>query len=419
MSKGMKPFSSLETLGESLLCGRRELTLLSAMGPGQSDAVLKATIKAARAGGARLTLCFADLTAKAAFLDDACKEDVETGRLRLVALAGSIARGWDRHIETLPNALWDLDRLIGSGALPVDVVALRAWRTADASQYSYGPMIGYSASALKTGATLAVELVGERSHPAPPASTAIPSARVDHVVEGVWAAPQAAPDAAAPDDLGRNVVALLPGEATLQFGLGSVADSVVAALPQTGRFHVRSGVVTPRLLARHGRALCTTQRIEATGLIGGAYTALHAATLLLRPVSETHDMRRLASIPRFWAINSAIEVDLEGNVNAEFIGATRIALGGGQGDFVRAAHLSDGGASVIALMSRTGRGQRRIVPRLDPANPPTTPAQDVDFVVTDQGAADLRGLTRAQRRRAMIRIAHPDDRDTLAREAGL
>ena len=113
-------------------------------------------------------------------------------------------------------------------------------------------------------------------------------------------------------------------------------------------------------------------------------------------------------------MNSCFEVDLAGQVNAEYAGAARVASGAGQVDFARAAHASRDGASVIALTARTTSGAARIVPEL--AHPVTTPGHDVDYVVTEYGVARLRGLTAAERRRALIAIAHPDDRAALSPE---
>jgi 4-hydroxybutyrate CoA-transferase len=128
---------------------------------------------------------------------------------------------------------------------------------------------------------------------------------------------------------------------------------------------------------------------------------------------------RLRQVRALWAVNSAFEIDLAGQVNAEFVRGCRVASGGGQVDFLRAARLSPGGAAVLALPARTPHGRARIVARLAGAHLPTTTAADVDWVVTDHGAACLRGLTVDERAEALVALAHPDDRPGLRRSVDL
>jgi acyl-CoA hydrolase len=139
----------------------------------------------------------------------------------------------------------------------------------------------------------------------------------------------------------------------------------------------------------------------------------------MRPVDYTHAADVLASIDRFVAVNSAIEVDLTGQVNAEVAGGVYVGAVGGAADFLRGAHRSKGGLPIVALPSRTRKGSEsigRIVAHL--AGPVSTARSDAGIIVTEHGIADLRGLTLSQRVRRMLDIAHPDDRDRLERAAG-
>jgi acyl-CoA hydrolase len=139
--------------------------------------------------------------------------------------------------------------------------------------------------------------------------------------------------------------------------------------------------------------------------------------LQVRSVDYTHAPQVLASIDRLATINAAIEVDLTGQVNAEVAGGAYVGAVGGAVDFVRGARASRGGVPIIALPSRTGgkSDAGRIVARLQ--GPVSTARSDAVVVVTEHGVADLRGLTLAQRVRKMLAVAHPDDRERLAREA--
>jgi acyl-CoA hydrolase len=129
----------------------------------------------------------------------------------------------------------------------------------------------------------------------------------------------------------------------------------------------------------------------------------------------THDVSRLAALPRFVSINSAVEIDLQGQSNGETLGTVQISGVGGSMDYVEAATMSAGGVSIIALPSTTDDGRHsKIVARLAAGTPVTTPRFAVDVVVTEYGVARLRGKDLCARAEALIAIAHPDFRDTLA-----
>jgi acetyl-CoA hydrolase len=131
-----------------------------------------------------------------------------------------------------------------------------------------------------------------------------------------------------------------------------------------------------------------------------------------RPTSYTHDIRVLESLNQFVAINSAIEVDLTGQINAETAGGRYLGAVGGAMDFMRGARRSRGGLPIIVLPSRAG-ARTRIVPRIE--GPVSTPRSDAAVIVTEHGVADLRALTLSKRIDSLIAIAHPDDRDELER----
>jgi acyl-CoA hydrolase len=132
------------------------------------------------------------------------------------------------------------------------------------------------------------------------------------------------------------------------------------------------------------------------------------------PCSVTHDLIEIAKLPRFVSINSAVEVDLQGQVNGETIDGVQISGVGGSLDFVEAAAYSTGGMSIIALPSTTEDGKRsKIVRHLTADTPVTIPRFCADYVVTEYGAARLRGKTLRERHEALINLAHPDFRAAL------
>jgi acyl-CoA hydrolase len=138
----------------------------------------------------------------------------------------------------------------------------------------------------------------------------------------------------------------------------------------------------------------------------------HNPQLRLQRSARVLDPAVLGSFDRLVSVNSALQVDLTGQVNAEIMGAVHVGAVGGSVDFVRAAARARHGRSIIALPS-TARGLSRIVPRLD-AGVVTTARCEVDTVVTEFGRAELRGLPVGERARALTAIAHPDHRETLA-----
>jgi 4-hydroxybutyrate CoA-transferase len=413
---------------DSLAARGSPLVVLTAMTPQQPDQLMHAFVLATRRWDVPLTLMFADLDGAFAFLDEPTRAEIASGRLRLVSLAGLIPRRWSRETDYLPYSLWDIDRMLGDGSLDIDVVLARVHQSDRPGCFGYGDMVGYTPVGLTTNAVAILEATDELPSSTGAEAPLIPMGRAAFVLDSnasAKAGASAAPHSEAQEAIGRHVASLIPDEATVQLGLGSIVEAVVKSLGGKRDLGLHSGVLTPslsQLVARgvtNGRHKSEDKGIAvATGVFGATVEAplpWHGA-LELRPISRTHDPRALARHHRLWAINSALEVDLRGQVNAEFARGLRVASGGGQSDFVRAAHLSQGGGSIIALPSRTSRGETRIVARFPSQYPATSAGQDVDFVVTEHGVAALRGLTARERAPALIAIADPASRDRLRRQ---
>ncbi|HEX5776784.1 MAG TPA: acetyl-CoA hydrolase/transferase C-terminal domain-containing protein, partial [Caulobacteraceae bacterium] len=248
--------------------------------------------------------------------------------------------------------------------------------------------------------------------------TAGPSAALDGfdvVVEGDW--PLAEYDAGALDPafdrISRTIAGLTPDGASVQFGIGKAGVAALAALEGRKGLKIHSGMVTDPLLA-----------VLDAGSVDEVVTGLALGTRRLfdrcgadprirfEPASHTHDIRTLAAIPRLVAVNSALEIDLFGQANAEFIDGRQVSGVGGLTDFLRGARLSEGGVPIVAL-NATAKGRSRIVPRLAP-NAVSVPRADMGVVVTEHGAADLRGLDLDGRAQSLIGVAAPEHRDGLA-----
>jgi acyl-CoA hydrolase len=137
----------------------------------------------------------------------------------------------------------------------------------------------------------------------------------------------------------------------------------------------------------------------------------------MKDTAFTNDTSLIRKNPKATAINSALEIDLVGQICADTIGTMQFSGVGGQVDFMRGSALSEGGKPIIALPSTTTKGETKIVPTLKPGASVTTSRAHVHYVVTEYGVADLFGRSLKERARALIEIAHPDHREALERAA--
>jgi 4-hydroxybutyrate CoA-transferase len=227
------------------------------------------------------------------------------------------------------------------------------------------------------------------------------------------------PRTARDEKIADHVQALVPRGAWVQLGVGAIPDAVLARLADVPDANLHSGMLTDGLMQYLDRVR-HTPRVIAGEVAGSAalYDAVGASPAVeLHPTRVTHS-RFLARLPRFVAINSAIEVDLSGQINAEAIDGVQVSGVGGSLDFTEAAAYSPGGISITTLPSTTPDGKRsRIVATLAQGTPVTIPRVAADAVVTEFGVAHLRGRDLHARTEALIAVAHPEFRDGLAREA--
>jgi acetyl-CoA hydrolase len=228
--------------------------------------------------------------------------------------------------------------------------------------------------------------------------------------------------------IGENVASLVEDGSTIQVGIGGVPDGVLAALGGHRHLGVHTemfsdgllellecGVVDNSAKGYHIGKVVTSFVIGTRRL----YDFVHDNPMIeMHPVIFTNDPAVIARNERMVAINSAIEVDLTGQVCADSIGHRLYSGIGGQVDFVRGAVRSRGGKAIIALPSTAQNGTAsRIVAELRAGAGVVTTRGDVRFIVTEYGVADLHGRTLRERARALIAIAHPDFRDKLEAEA--
>lgn len=227
--------------------------------------------------------------------------------------------------------------------------------------------------------------------------------------------------------IGRHCAALIENGATLQMGIGAIPDAVLAALENHSNLGVHTemfadgvlrlvemGVITGRMKAVHPGKLVAGFVVGSRAVYDFLDDNPQVAMLDIGYVNDPNVIRRN---PRVTAINSAIEIDLTGQVCADSMGTRMWSGVGGQMDFLRGAALSPGGKPIVALRSITTRGSSRIVPLLKPGAGVVTTRAHVHWVVTEHGAVNLRGKNLRERAKALISIAHPDHREALERAA--
>jgi acyl-CoA hydrolase len=253
---------------------------------------------------------------------------------------------------------------------------------------------------------------------------------ITHAVEVHDLLPEAPPSLPSETQqaIGEHVADLVPDGATLQIGIGGIPDSVLRALVHRKDLGIHSEVISDGILDLVERGVVTgahktiNKGKVVTSFMHGSrrlYEWAHDNPALeMRPNDYTNNSSVIVRIDNMIAINSALEIDLTGQVCAESIAGVVYSGVGGQMDFMRGAALSRSGKPIIALQSTAKSGSiSRIVPTLHPGAGVTTSRAHVHYVATEFGVADLHGLNLEERAKSLIGIAHPDFREELERAA--
>jgi acyl-CoA hydrolase len=263
---------------------------------------------------------------------------------------------------------------------------------------AFGTEVSWQRAAIAAGARVAA--VVSRRAPRADAGEPLPAGQVTVIGEtedppGAMTEPRLAP---AHEEIAGRVAALIPAGARVQIGPSPVATALLRALQVPVR--IDSGLLPDAVVELDRRGLLIGTPVAAYLAGGHALYDWSDRRPLLHPLEFTHDLGRLSAEPLF-AVNTAVEIDLDGQVNVE--GTADSVLGGigGHPDYAAAAARSVGGLSIIAITSFYN-GRPTLVPSL--ARPVSTLAHDIDVVVTERGSADLRGLSRPERRHALERL---------------
>lgn len=323
-----------------------------------------------------------------------------------------------RKIGFVPLRLGDVHRVVHrDGPIKPDVVVVQTSPPTANGEVSLGISVGAFPDFIASAKLVIAEFNAHM--PVTAGDSRIPLARIDYATES--ATPLCSyrtPPAQDRDQrIVEHVLELLPDGAWVQLGIGAVPDRVLARLGEKRDVQLFSGLLTGGLQtfvesARHAPDIVVG---ELAGDQAFYDWCGRTPAVKMAPTRVTHDVARLAALPRFVSINSAVEIDLQGQSNGETLGALQISGVGGSMDYVEAATMSAGGLSIIALPSTTEDGKlSKIVARLAAGAPVTTPRFAIDVVVTEYGVAQLRGKDLFARAEALIAIAHPAFRDALA-----
>lgn len=234
------------------------------------------------------------------------------------------------------------------------------------------------------------------------------------------------PFTAEEEKIGEYVASLIDNGSTLQMGIGSIPNAALSKLKNHKDLGLHTEMFSDGVidLIESDVINCNYKgifrgRALATFLMGSKrlYDFVNDNPFIeMKESSIVNDTARIRKNPKMIAINSAIEVDVTGQVCADSIGSRMYSGVGGQMDFIRGASLSEGGKAIIALPSVTKKGESRIVPYLKQGAGVVTTRSHVQYVITENGIADLYGKTLKQRMNELVKIAHPDHQEKIERE---
>ena len=338
-------------------------------------------------------------------------------------------RKWlaDGYGSTIPAFLGEIPGLFRDGTLPLDAVFLNVSPPNEEGYCSFGVSADLAVSALECARKVIVQV--NKAMPFSYGDALVHESRIDAAVEvddPLVEVPTAVPEET-DIAIGRHIAEMIPDGATLQIGVGGIPNAVLAALKDHRHLGLHTEAMTDGVLPLlESGVIDNSQKTICPGL-SVASLALgsrrlydymdYRKDLILKDVAWTNDPFRIARNPKVMAINSAVEVDLTGQICADSVGTRIISGVGGQHDFMYGGSLSEGGRTFIAIPSMTEKGHSKINPVLAEGAGVVTTRHMVQNVVTEYGVASLRGKSLPERARALIAIAHPSVREELERAA--
>lgn len=342
---------------------------------------------------------------------------------------GGLARDaiFEGRGDFTPVHFSDIPGLFTDGYLPVDAAVIQVSPPDKHGYVSLGVSVDYG-KALVQAAKLVIVQVNDQM-PRTLGDTFVHVTDIDYFVELSYPIIELQPPVLTDVEkaIGENCASLVEDGSTIQVGIGALPDAVILALRHKKDLGVHSEMISDGVL----------DLIEA-GVVTGKKKTLHKDKIVvsflmgtkrlydfaddnpvfyMAPVDYVNNPVVVMKNYKMTGINSCVQVDIMGQVASESIGLKQISAAGGQVDFVRGANMAPGGKAIIAMPSTVGSGKMsKIVPFLDQGATVTTTRNDVHYVVTENGIADLKGKTLRDRGRELIKIAHPNFKPQLIEE---
>jgi acyl-CoA hydrolase len=333
----------------------------------------------------------------------------------------AIAEG---RADYTPIFLSEIEALFESGAMPIDVALIQVSPPDDHGFCSFGVGVDLTLTASKYAKCVIAQVNAQM--PRTYGDSFIHVSHIHKIVEasGPLCELRKHPSGEVEEAIGRHIADLVPNGACLQLGIGAIPDAVLANLKDHRDLGIHSEMVSDNIVPLieagiiNGQAKNFRPRKIILGFVLGSrvlFDFVHDNPIFeFHPTSYTNDPFQIARNDKMVAINSAIQIDVTGQICSDSLGQKFYSGFGGQLDFIRGAAHSRGGMPIIATSSTAKNGTiSRIVPMLTPGAGVVTSRADVHYVVTEYGVAYLHGKTIRQRAEALINIAHPRYRDEL------
>lgn len=343
-------------------------------------------------------------------------------------VGGNVRRAVNtRQGDYIPIFLSEIHLLFKREIMPLDIALIQVSPPDKHGFCSLGTSVDVALQAIKSATTVIAQVNPQvpRTH----GDSMIPADIIDHAIKSdqpIYAPPFKEPTETE-RKIGKHVAGIIENKATLQMGIGGIPNAVLYELEDHEGLGIHTEMFSNGILPLIEKGVITgehklvdKEKIVSCFVLGNQelYDFVDDNPVLhMREASYTNDTSIIRRNPKVTAINSAIEIDLTGQVCADTIGPYQYSGVGGQMDFIRGASLSPGGKPIIAMSSTTSKGVSKIVGTLKRGAGVTTTRAHVQYVATEFGIVDLYGKNLRQRAKALISISHPDFREELEREA--
>ena len=329
--------------------------------------------------------------------------------------------------DTIPCFLGEVPSLFRSGLIPVDVTFLNVSEPDEDGYCSYGVSADIAFSGAECSKTIIAQV--NKYMPRTFGDPVIHVSKISAMCRGDVPLVEVPTPVPSPIEtkIGNYIAAEIPDGATIQIGVGGIPNAVINALRDHQHLGLHTEAITDGVLPLIEKGIIDNSQKKILpgksvgSLILGSRNLYDYVDgnrdFVIRDVAWTNDPQIIRQNPKAMSINSAIEVDLTGQICADSIGETVISGVGGQHDFFYGSALSEGGKCFLALTSMTYKGKSKIVPRLAPGAGVVTTRFQAQYIVTEHGIAFLRNLPLADRAKALIQIADPSVREELERAA--